>query len=77
MLATTRELIREIADRHGVDPDKVILRYGGADMMPARKAIASELMSRGYTVTKIAGVMKRDRHTIYYWLGKPRRNADA
>jgi putative ATPase subunit gpP of terminase len=74
MLPTTRELVREIADRHGVDEKQILSPYGTHELLPVRAEITRALKQRGYTITNIARIMKRDRHTIYYWLGKGGNN---
>lgn len=74
MLPGTRELVREIAERHGVDEKEIIAPYGPRELLSARTEITRAMKQRGYTITNIARILKRDRHTIYDWLERGEDN---
>jgi DNA invertase Pin-like site-specific DNA recombinase len=71
MLPGTKELIREVAERHGVEIDDVVSPYGARELTPIRSEVTHTLKNNGYTVSNIARLLKRDRHTIYDWLTRP------
>lgn len=70
MLPATQALIREVAERHTVAPEDILSRHGPRELMLARIEVTDRLKARGYTITKIARILQRDRHTIYDWLNR-------
>lgn len=68
MSPATKQLIREVAERHGVNESAVLGRGGSRLLRPPRAEVSRTLKDRGYTISTIARLLKRDRHTIYNWL---------
>jgi Homeodomain-like domain-containing protein len=68
MMPTTLHLMRSVADRHYTDIHAILSRYGPREMTSVRAEAAHVLKNNGYTITNIARLLRRDRHTIYKWL---------
>lgn len=70
MRPATRDLIRDVATRHGVEPDDILSHRRPKRLLGARIEIARALAQRGYNGPQIGAVLKRDYTTVYYYLGR-------
>ena len=70
MRASTRDLIRDVALRHGVTTDEILSRARPHRLLAARIEIAMILDARGYKGPQIAAVLRRDSSMAYFYLGR-------
>jgi DNA-binding CsgD family transcriptional regulator len=73
MRPSTRQLISEVAARHGATVELILQRRKPRRLLAARIEIAMALVARGYSCQRIGNVMNRNHTTVCYYLGRIRK----
>lgn len=73
MTPQARQIIREIAKEHGVDPARITGRCRVQRVFRARVEVAKRLRERGYSTTRIGAILNLDHTTIVFYLGSGKR----
>jgi DNA-binding CsgD family transcriptional regulator len=70
MTPQAREIIREVAERRGIDPGAITGPRRFQKLMLARVEIAHRLVARRYSLHRIGAILNRDHSTIFFYLGR-------
>jgi hypothetical protein len=73
MTPQARQIIREVAAEHRVDPMKIIGKCRSVPVVHARVEVSKRLEARGYSTNRIGEVLGKDHTTILFYLGRGKK----
>jgi tRNA nucleotidyltransferase (CCA-adding enzyme) len=73
MTPQARQIIRDVAAEHCVDPMKIAGKCRSAPVVHARIEVAKRLVARGYSTTRTGQILGKDHTTILFYLGNGKR----
>lgn len=73
MTDQSRQIVREVAQRRGIDPKEIMRKCRETRVVYARIEVAKRLDQLSYTTSQIGKALKQDHTTIVYYLGRAKK----